>query len=193
MVSQLKVNEIVKQSGSNLTIGGSGDNIVLGSGATTSFGKIGQVKFLNYGDRTVVSSATFTSTPLTVSITPTFTSSKVLVMVSLLGGSGSGSNSMMFQIRRGTSTVIAPDTSQSLTGYYEGFMLYSDGDNNVTRTYGFTVLDSPATDSSTDYTVYIRSQTGSTSAILNGSFNDNASQTYSHRASSTITVMEVLP
>ena len=43
MVSQLKVNEIVQQSGSNLTLGGSGDNIVLGSGATTSFGKIGQV------------------------------------------------------------------------------------------------------------------------------------------------------
>ena len=36
MVSQLKVNEIVKQSGSSITIGESGDTVQLGTGATQS-------------------------------------------------------------------------------------------------------------------------------------------------------------
>ena len=36
MVSQLKVNEIVTQSGSTITIGNSGDTVSLGSGASQS-------------------------------------------------------------------------------------------------------------------------------------------------------------
>ena len=36
MVSKLKVNEIVKQSGSSITIGESGDTVQLGTGATQS-------------------------------------------------------------------------------------------------------------------------------------------------------------
>jgi hypothetical protein len=36
VVSQLKVNEIIKQSGSSITIGGSGDTVQLGTGATQS-------------------------------------------------------------------------------------------------------------------------------------------------------------
>ena len=37
MVSQLKVNEIIKQSGSSITIGESGDTVQLGTGATQTF------------------------------------------------------------------------------------------------------------------------------------------------------------
>ena len=170
-----------------------GANAISGSITSSNLptGSVLQVQSFNYGARTVVTSTVITATPLTVSITPSSTSSKILVMASLLGSSGSGTYSFHWQIRRGSSTVIAPNTSQSLTGYREGFMLYQNNDNNVTRTNSFTVLDEPNTTAATSYTVYVQSQLNSTSAVINGSFSDNANQAYSHRGSSTITAVEI--
>ena len=56
-MSKIEVNEIVKQSGSTLTLGGSGTAVTLGSGATQSgFGRTGTVDW-----DTTPKTATFTA------------------------------------------------------------------------------------------------------------------------------------
>ena len=58
-MSKIEVNEIVKSSGSTLTLGGSGTAVTLGSGATqTGFGRTGTVDWVTTkktGDFTAVS------------------------------------------------------------------------------------------------------------------------------------------
>jgi hypothetical protein len=83
------VDNLEPQSGTSLTLGASGDTVSLTSGAKTSgFGKIGQVL------QTTVTAASFSMnsstfaeiTGLTVTITPTTTTSKVLVDFDICGG-----------------------------------------------------------------------------------------------------------
>ena len=178
MVSQLKVNEIVQQSGSNLTIGGSGDNIVLGSGATTSFGKIGQVNSVLLGTQEFTNSTSFAETEATLAITPTTTSSKILIYWDV-------------SFRRNNSN----------TNTYAQFQLYKDGsshkviDNNFSNTMGeklwcranYHLLDSPSTTSSTTYAVYWAR--GGTSESGGFYLCDGGSSA----ATGSFTLMEVLP
>ena len=57
MTSEIKVNKIVKSSGSTLTIGGCGTAVTLGSGATQSgFGRSGSVDW-----QTTIKTSTFTA------------------------------------------------------------------------------------------------------------------------------------
>jgi hypothetical protein len=61
-MSTLEVNTINPQSGTTVTIGGSGDTVTLGSGATQSgFGGVNTPSFLVYRNSTQsISSATYT-------------------------------------------------------------------------------------------------------------------------------------
>ena len=79
MVSQIKVNEIIKQSGSSITIGESGDTVSIPSGASFSaagLGKIGQIVDSGTSpNQAEIGSSSFTaltdgSTPLAATITP---------------------------------------------------------------------------------------------------------------------------
>ena len=161
----------------------------LGSRVTAA-GHVVQVVSENYGARFTTTSSTMTASPLTASITPTSSTSKILVSVSALLGSGANSVSMQWQIRRGSTDVIAPNTSQSLGSRNEAFMAYQNGDNNVTRTNTFTVLDSPSSSSAITYTVYVKGQAGNT-AVMNGSYSNADNSSYGHVGSSTITLMEI--
>ena len=153
-------------------------------------GKVLQVVSVNYGDRFTTTSSTMTSSPLTATITPTSSNSKILVSVSALLGAGTGSVSMQWQVRRGSTEVVAPNTSQSVDSRVEGFMAYPNGDHNVTRTNTFTILDSPSSSSAVTYTVYIKGQSGGT-AVMNGSYSNANNSSYGHVGSSTITLMEI--
>ena len=95
-MSTLEVNTITPQSGTTLTLGGSGQTIAIGSGATAGFGKIGQVVYTNTTVRLVVSSAntSWTDIGLSQSITCASASSKVLITsgigCNILGGNVEG-------------------------------------------------------------------------------------------------------
>lgn len=156
---------------------------------TSGFGKILQVQSYTYGARFTTASASMISTPLTVSITPTSTLSKIYVSVTCLLGSGSGSVSMQWQVRR-NGTVVMPATTQALGSRSQAYMAYPNGDNNVTRTNTATYLDSPFSTSALSYTMYMKGQSGAT-AIMNGSYSNADTSAYGHVAASTITVMEV--
>ena len=175
MVSQLKVNEIVQQSGSTLTIGGSGDTIQLGSGATTNFGKIGQVLQVTHSSDISTSSTSFVDTGISLAITPTATSSKILVMTDILAytaGSNQG-NHMFTKILRG-STDLAERRVQTYDQGGSGV----EYESNISHMY----LDSPSTTSATTYKIQYRMGAGSTARIHHGS-----------GKTGTLTLMEVLP
>ncbi len=76
------VDNLEPQSGTSLTLGASGDTVSLTSGAKTSgFGKVGQVVSTAKTDTFSTTSTSSTDiTGMSVSITPTSTSSKILMM-----------------------------------------------------------------------------------------------------------------
>jgi hypothetical protein len=87
-MSKIEVDAIEPQSGTTLTIGASGDTITIPSGATltnsgtaTGFGKVLQVVENTTTSTVSASVAGYTDTGLSVSITPSSTSNKILVLV----------------------------------------------------------------------------------------------------------------
>jgi hypothetical protein len=60
---------------------------------------------------------------------------------------------------------------------------------NISQQKSFEFLDSPSTTSATTYKIQIKPQSGTSTVNRSGS--DAGSQAYSHKSSSTITVMEV--
>ena len=164
MVSQLKVNEIVQQSGSNLTLGGSGDNIVLGSGATTSFGKVGQVvQHLQTAVFTLSAQNTYTDvTGFTASITPTTTSSKILVRV--FGGvNHSTASSELYRLKllRGSTAIgVVNDTHDH---FWSGY-----GNSNTPYNFGCEILDTPASTSSQTYKLQAYDSGSGTNVYIGG-------------------------
>tara|TARA_R110002020_G_scaffold331580_1_gene547069 strand:+ start:1094 stop:1663 length:570 start_codon:yes stop_codon:yes gene_type:complete len=188
MSSELRVDTIKLANGNSATASG------LGIGG---IGKIGQVIQTNKVDTFSSSSTSFTDvTGLTASITPTATSSKILVNLRISYSMGDAHNTgMMLRLLRG-STVISGGTAASSrpsalmrynyatagNGYYSLF--YSTGDVST------NFLDSP---NSTDSQVYKIQGivNGSNSLHINRTGTDSDSANYP-RTNSTITLMEVL-
>jgi hypothetical protein len=127
-------------SGTILTTASSGQSIPK---AALPTGSVLQVVSATYSTQVLNSTTTYTDTGLSASITPTSSSSKILVIVSQTAykdGSNAGS-SCMIKLFRGSTDL--------------GIQAYSVGYTNATGTNAgmatFVYLDSPATTSSTTY------------------------------------------
>ncbi len=124
-------------------------------------GKVLQVVQATDGtSRTTTSNTMVTaSSTLSVDITPSATSSKILVVLMCCGfGADSAGTNSRVTIKRDTSTDIA---------IANGF-----ADNNVNAPYyyvgaGNAVLDSPSTTSQVNYQLYMQNTSGSNTARLN--------------------------
>lgn len=131
-------------------------------------------------------------TGLTASITPTTTSNKVLVQVSLgrVGVNIAVGATVAFQLLRGATVIGAgtPSGSQLATS----FVATSSTNGNYSGGgFAFQFLDSPSTTSATTYSVKMLAES-STTAYINRSFTGGTgSTTYESASSSTITVMEI--
>jgi hypothetical protein len=96
------------------------------------------------------SSSSYVTTGISASITPTSSTSKILILLSCtLDNQASGRQMVVTFYRGGTDLASTRGTTQ----------LYSDG-GRVQASGSCMYLDSPATASSTTYTVYFRSTTG---------------------------------
>ena len=98
-------------------------------------------------------STTYVSTGLTTSITPLFSTSKILVLFSagICSVASVTGEAISFQIWRGGSSVVA------LVNH-----LYNGSASSPRSSASFTYLDSPSTTSSTSYTIYFSSRLGNT-------------------------------
>lgn len=122
-------------------------------------------------------------TGMSVSITPTSSSSKVLIVVHMVNGY-SVNLAASFQIVRGSTAIALGDAAGSRTQCTIG-VIPEDASAMVCS---MTFLDSPATTSATTYKIQGRSNTGTVHINRTNGDADNAN---SWRSISTITAYEV--
>lgn len=147
-------------------------------------GKILQVVQATKIDTATVTGSTFGSV-FTASITPSASTSKVLVLVSLSIGQ-TASNFVNIRLTRSSSTLLQGDTAGSRTRVTTQA---NPGGAGVMAAAGLNYLDSPASTSSQTYAIEIASHT--TGAVyLNRSGTDTDSAGFS-RGASTIILLEV--
>ena len=181
-MSTLEVNKLVPLADNGtITLGDSGDTFDVPSGATLdvtgatvsglSTGKIGQVVETRYSTKFATTSTSYVDTT-SVTITPTATSSKVLVFLSGMFGAGANNSDNKFQIQRGNVTIT--DQEQ----------LIRISDTNVNISYVTMLLDTPNTTSATTYNLQIKAEANEVFINRNGS---------NHQCGfTTFTAMEVL-
>jgi hypothetical protein len=175
-MSILKVNTI-QDKGGNAIISSDGSGTI-----TPSFGvgKIGQVVTAQpvTSDFSTSSSSYTDVTNLNASITPTATSSKILVLFyGMLYASGSSQGvTARGRILRGSTALNSWQASA-----------YDQGNSGVqtTNSATFTILDSPSTTSEVTYKIQIKKSEGS-NATLKAGANDSDNST------PTFVLMEVL-
>ena len=128
-------------------------------------GSVLQVVQTTFNDLGSINSATFISVGISISITPRSASNKVLVMV--LGGQVSPNDATRYYketIYRG-ATNLSTNASGMLSGYYASA-------SEILLPHSTAFLDSPATTSSTTYTIYGKSvgavyyNTGATGTLI---------------------------
>ena len=163
---------------------------IVNSGTATGFGggKIGQVVSANKTDTSSITSTTFTDiSGLTVNITPTATTSKVLVYVQTGGGSAAGYNNSWRMLR--DSTVI--NLGDAAGDRSLGFAHFQAAGTNTFSSIVGVYLDSPSTTSETTYKVQANCE-ATESIYTNYAGASDSDNVNFGRTTSTITVMEVL-
>ncbi len=129
--------------------------------------------------QTSTTSTSYVTTGLTVSITPKFATSKILVTVTgQMGNSGSNNNLGINLVRNSTSIAVG-DARGSTTQCMAGAL---NGSQSASSTFTICYLDSPATTASTTYTVQMSNELNA------GTFYFNPSGT---ATVATITLMEI--
>jgi len=139
---------------SRLAVGTNGHTLVADSSTSTGLkweapaggGKVLQVVTSNYSTQTTITSSSYTDTGLSVTITPSSNTSKVLVLVSqpLLVDQSANQANGITQLLRGATALI----TDQVTG------IYAASSTSGTSLHGmvvFSYLDSPATTSATTY------------------------------------------
>ena len=138
---------------------------IAGTKISGSFGKVLQVVQSSYtATQFQTTSTSYVSVSQSASITPSSSSNKVLILTvgSLWSGSNAGSANLT--IYRGESNILN-------TG---GMCISYSGAGSIWSTANIVYLDSPATTSSTTYSVYVKSQSGQ-----NVYYSGNSDQTQS--------------
>ena len=196
------VDTLEPQSGTTLTLGASGDTVTLTSGAKTSgFGKIGQVVTTTFtgteSSTTKATSGNYTDSSVTATLTPTTTSSKILVMCTINAGSSDGTNGA--HIGRFTQAISGGSTTAVFVGASAGSrQLTSSGRGNESQggasilTNGFNFVLSPSSTSAVTVTYQFSARgSGSGTAYINRS-NVDGDNNEEARQASAITLMEIL-
>lgn len=109
-------------------------------------GHVLQVVQFSTTTQTSTSSTSFVATPLTATITPKSTASKILITTNM-SIQGSGSGGVGFAIYRGATSIYADPNM-----YNGAYFVYA---NNWRLKVPLQHLDSPSTTSPTTYTIYM--------------------------------------
>ena len=168
MVATIKVGKIAAAVGTTVNVE-SGHKI---SGAASSIIAPGMViqtvqNKLEDVARVAITSTSFQATNITGTITPTSTSSKILIMMSTSGNNNNTNNT-------GMPITIYRNGSTDLSGAGDGFTTVETRGARSHMPVSIQVLDSPATTSATTYTMYTRSNSGSTVELPYSNGNETA-------------------
>ena len=154
-----------------ISVGGLNDNIITKNematgGAWAPAGTVLQVVYNSLALSASSTSSSFADTGLSASITPTSSTSKILVLINHWASSDSSNANAGFQLLRGASVIS--DYMDSSLGYSSTFLYQLSAH--------FNYLDSPATTSFTTYKTQFR-RSGGSSAIYLGLNNPVSSMT----------------
>jgi hypothetical protein len=150
-------------------------------------GGILQVVTANKTDTFSTSSTTYTDiTGLSVSITPSSTSSRILIFFQVVA---TGVNVNYLQLVRNSTAIGIGDAAGSRVRATVG-NLNRAGDGNLAYSFSNMFVDSPATTSATTYKIQVRTENGANAVFVNRTVNDPDSVT-GMRTLSNITVMEI--
>ena len=134
-------------------------------------GSVLQVVNATYNTQSTTTSTSPVATGLTASITPKFSTSKILVLINCDTGVVASGNGVIVQLWRGGSSIFAVAPASAY------ITVAGLAQNNSTASANY--LDSPATTSSTAYTVYFATVNAGTAFFC---INSNQS---------TLTLMEI--
>jgi len=154
-------------------------------------GKVGQVVQTHFTTQSQMSSSSFAAiSGCTVDITPSATSSKVFVMISLCAGVNQAAYGF-FKLYRDTTLIGSGSDSSNRIGCNFSIS-QNDGDNTSdgVKQVNYQYLDSPSSTSALTYTV--QASTFNNSTITYNKTPDNSDNGRTAQGSSTITVIEVL-
>ena len=144
---------------------------------TMPAGSVLQVVNVTYGTFTTFLTSTFADSGLTASITPSSSTSKILVEVFLAGcGKVTSDTAFVAKLLRGSTSITGMEGNAGST---------ATSQNNSIGTIAMSYLDSPATTSSTTYKVQCMSANNASGVR----FNDYYSGT--NPSVSTITLLEI--
>ena len=176
-----------------LAVGTNGHALVADSGASTGVkwagvGKVLQVVSATKTDTSSSTSATFADVSgLSVNITPTATSSKILIMANVsISGQTATTGAFVRLVRDSTAIAVGDAASNRIP--VTGDALQPD--NNHGSFTGAIHFDTPATTSSVTYKVQFRRSANSGTIYVNRSNADGDTSAIG-RAVSSITVMEI--
>ena len=150
-------------------------------------GSILQVVTTTKTDTTSTTSSTYGDVAgMSVSITPSSTSSRILLLVNILWGHNGTDvgHSYIYALR--DSTIINPATSLSNSS---GGNIVGNFLDRETQHAGIILVDSPGSTSSLTYKIQWRTTAGT--VYLNRSGRDSDNVNYDGRSTSSITVMEI--
>jgi len=171
-----------------LPVANGGTNLSSGFiNGTTNVGKIGQVVYGEYNQQVQSSAGGFIDSGLTASITPSATSSKILVMVTQQTGKGNTATggfyfNLQLQRQIGGGGYSTQKYVTSLGNYEAGT---SGGDKYIAADeYSLHHLDTTNTTSQVDYKTITNAETGMITNI-----DDTGS---SHRGEASMVLMEIL-
>ena len=152
-------------------------------------GKILQVVSTAKTDTFSTSSTSFTDvTGLDVTITPSSTASKIMIVAQIAYSLASGLGWGHFKLVGGnTASYVGDSAGARISGVFGGFISANVQDSLIAG--GIVYLDSPASSSAITYKLQVR-QASAGSVFINRSLSDSDNEFYS-RGASSITVMEV--
>jgi hypothetical protein len=173
----LKVGTITTSSGSGtITLGQSGETITSSATMGNGMGKVLQVVNSTFSTQVSSTSNTFADTGLSASITPSSSSSKILIFVNINGIYKITNNTgISLKLVRGSTDI---HNIESLAGYTD------NTNSNAVGSASTSYLDSPSTTSSTTYKITFNSFNNNATVSINAN-------SVSAGSVSTITLMEI--
>tara|TARA_B100000287_G_scaffold218834_1_gene206402 strand:- start:480 stop:1049 length:570 start_codon:yes stop_codon:yes gene_type:complete len=187
MASTLKINNLDSATGTTIT--------VPAGKVLTAPGHVIQVVNAEKTDTgsASVTLPTFGDTGLSCTITPKFSTSKILVHVNVGLGIDTSVFNQMRVVRNvggGSFSIISPaDSASSRTAAHAA--VYDENNEGMVYMQDFIHLDSPATTSAVIYKVQIGNSGGSGAVYINRSGRDYDSSGYDIRTSSRIVLQEI--
>ena len=192
MASILNVDQINNAAGTSaVTIDASTGKPSFPNGATLPAGSVLQVVFADYNTTSSFSSSSTVDTGFDIfslSITPSSTSSKILIIAKGTMGSLGIDYDMSWSLKRGSSRIGGNTNSSNFLG--TNVHASGAGPNEGPATMNFQYLDSPATTSATTYTVVALTGEDATHYVNRGN-SVNSARTWANSGNCSLTLMEI--